>query len=186
MIYNYYNKLFWGFVLILIDINIGYFDILPDLIGYILIVHGLELLKKVNRDGEFSKAMVCAGILIVSTLIGIFFPIDLLEKITITNMTITIGFEIIQLCMIYFILEGSVETLKLGEKAEIADDISRNQEKYVYLQLLLIFLTCFLINTNDDLYYFLTIGIVAGSIILNIWIVILINRIKKCFLNETS
>lgn len=184
MIYNNYHKMFWGFILILIDINIGAFDIFPNFIGYILIFISLNALNKEINYKAFSISSVLSVILLFGSLISLFFPINLLEETTIINMIVIIGSGIINLCMVYFILEGSVKLLKQWSKTKTADDIFKSQIKYVYIQLILLFLICFLINVNDNLSRILTIGIVLASLILNIWVVWLVNQIKKSFSNE--
>lgn len=36
------NKLFWGLLLVLLDVKINQLDILPDIIGYLIVVSGLN------------------------------------------------------------------------------------------------------------------------------------------------
>jgi hypothetical protein len=45
-----YNKIFWGFVLILIDIRFNRMDIIPDFIGYFYIWAGLNALAFYNKE----------------------------------------------------------------------------------------------------------------------------------------
>lgn len=49
-----YNRIFWGFLLVLLDFRIGLVDILPDFIGYIMI--GSALTKLVDQHFYFGKA----------------------------------------------------------------------------------------------------------------------------------
>jgi len=44
MVANGFNKLYWGFLFILIDFRINGFDILPDIIGYILFAFAFSAL----------------------------------------------------------------------------------------------------------------------------------------------
>lgn len=55
-------KIFWGLLFVVLDIRISSIDILPDFIGYILIVKGLTLLAPEHRG--FRKARVLAIIMI--------------------------------------------------------------------------------------------------------------------------
>ena len=67
-------KIFWGLLFVLFDITINSVDlILPDFIGYILIVRGLSLLTPEYRS--FRKAKVF-GIIMIFVSIPSFFEID--------------------------------------------------------------------------------------------------------------
>lgn len=47
------NKIFWGLLFLMFDINIGSVSIIPDFIGYILIYLGM---KEMGAEQTFSKA----------------------------------------------------------------------------------------------------------------------------------
>lgn len=51
-----YRKLFWGFIF-LFDFRIGGFDILPDIIGFILIFIGLNAMKDLNPHYRRSSVL---------------------------------------------------------------------------------------------------------------------------------
>lgn len=61
-----YNKLFWGMMFIIFDINLGTINILPNFIGYILIYAGLNSLEKQHEF--YKKGKTPAIILIILTL----------------------------------------------------------------------------------------------------------------------
>lgn len=50
-----YSKLFWGFLILLLDFRINGFDIIPDLIGYLFISNGLGMLNTWNPHFEQAK-----------------------------------------------------------------------------------------------------------------------------------
>lgn len=50
-----YKKIGWGLVLEIADVRIGGFDILPDIIGCVLILLGLARLRTVNRHFRLSS-----------------------------------------------------------------------------------------------------------------------------------
>lgn len=58
--YRRLTKVLWGFLFVLIDINSGYVDIVPDFIGYAMVAYGLMQL-------DFEKERnLAAGIAIIS------------------------------------------------------------------------------------------------------------------------
>ena len=65
-----FGKLFWGFLIVFIDIRIGGFDILIDLVGYVLIVIGLGELQHRNR--LFGRARPYATVLLVLSAFDLF------------------------------------------------------------------------------------------------------------------
>lgn len=62
----FYNHLFWGFILVIIDIRIGGFSILPDFIGFILIYNALVNLARQHE--AYDKARPFALLLIFLSL----------------------------------------------------------------------------------------------------------------------
>ena len=56
-----YNKLFWGFILVVFNINLGPIDILPNFIGYFLICSGVCTLASQNK--AFNKATIPSAIM---------------------------------------------------------------------------------------------------------------------------
>ncbi|RQD75089.1 MAG: hypothetical protein D5R97_06710 [Candidatus Syntrophonatronum acetioxidans] len=52
---TFYNTLFWGFILVIIDIRIGGFSILPDFIGFILIYNALVTLARQHEAYDKAK-----------------------------------------------------------------------------------------------------------------------------------
>lgn len=50
-----FSKLFWGFLIILLDFRIQGFDILPDIIGYLMIYSGLTQLIYLSEHFKYAK-----------------------------------------------------------------------------------------------------------------------------------
>ncbi|MER2037901.1 MAG: hypothetical protein ABS944_07135 [Solibacillus sp.] len=58
---NFFSRLLWGYVFILLDINI-FIDILPDIIGYLLIASALAKLSNVPSAPFTRKMAIIVGI----------------------------------------------------------------------------------------------------------------------------
>lgn len=65
-----FKKIFWGYLFLLINLRIMGFDILPDFIGYIIILFGVRELSTQNE--YFAKAVNMNYILIFLSLFGIY------------------------------------------------------------------------------------------------------------------
>lgn len=59
-----YNYLFWGFVLLMFDINVNGFDIIPDILGFILLYKGLSILEYKNINFEKAKRITIVMIIL--------------------------------------------------------------------------------------------------------------------------
>lgn len=67
---NGFGKLYWGFLFIMIDFRILGFDILPDIIGYILFALGFSILA--SNSIYFDKARNFNIVMIVISLFSIY------------------------------------------------------------------------------------------------------------------
>jgi len=113
-----FRNLFWAFIF-LFDFRINGFDILPDIIAYILFYRGLTMLS--NRNENFDKGKVLAIPLIFLSILDIFqvnIPISEIGNISFGVGWIVIGLvhTIINLMMIYRICMG------IAEEARVIND----------------------------------------------------------------
>ena len=71
---KYYKRIFWGYLLVILDINLSInginIDILPDFIGYIMIGKGLYNLSRI--EGIFKKGVNASYILSAVEILKIF------------------------------------------------------------------------------------------------------------------
>ncbi|MCP5559291.1 MAG: hypothetical protein H7A55_16210 [Verrucomicrobiaceae bacterium] len=65
-----YSRLFWGFIVVLVDIGVNRFDILPDFIGYWMISTAARDLSSVGP--EFRAVRSLAGVLAALDIIQLF------------------------------------------------------------------------------------------------------------------
>lgn len=65
-----YARLFWGLVLIIFSFRIQGFDILPDVVGYLLIA--IALLELSRQHGAYGKGIPYAWLMMILSLIGLF------------------------------------------------------------------------------------------------------------------
>lgn len=67
---NGLNNIFWGFILIFLDFNINNFDILPDFLGFIIILVGISKLASLSI--YFVKAKLFAVISLILSIVNLF------------------------------------------------------------------------------------------------------------------
>ncbi len=115
-----YGMILWGFVFIRLGIKVSGIDIFPDVVGYLLVFKGLEVL--VCKDVGFQKAKKLAGILIIMSAIGLVGQVligpahityvkNLLSNIP-DAITVSWGFieGVLELVMVWYII-GSIIVL---------------------------------------------------------------------------
>gem|GEM_PF-5048785 len=105
---KHYSQVIWGFVLVFVNINIGFFDILPDFIGYALVAAGLDGLGK--DCPQFRKGAAPAAIMFFVSLFTIFYPSNVFNSEFSPSNLWLLGFAafcpIVQLIIFYSVCRG--------------------------------------------------------------------------------
>ncbi|MCM3781655.1 hypothetical protein M3231_01600 [Neobacillus mesonae] len=109
------RRISWGFMFVLFDVNIGTFDILPDLIGYLIIFSGLSQLGQ--NDIDFRRAKWLSFILFICSLAGIFAPA--VNYVSFASMPLSVHIfgqltSLLTFILLVLIFRG-LESLKLWE-----------------------------------------------------------------------
>jgi hypothetical protein len=65
-----FGKLFWGLLIVFVDLRINGFDLLIDLLGYVVVVIGLGELARRNRN--FDRARPYATVLLILSALDLF------------------------------------------------------------------------------------------------------------------
>ncbi len=128
-----FKNLFWAFIF-LFDFNLNGFDILPDIIGYILFYRGLKMLSE--RNENFAKGKILAIPLIFLSILDIFHVTIPINKLGIApfgrgGFVIGIVKTIINLMMIYRICMGIAEEARVINDSEL--ELKANNEWKLYL-----------------------------------------------------
>lgn len=172
-----YRLLFIGLLLILIDLRINTFDLLPDFVGYIMIALGINELK--TKGSSFSKATPFALILIFlvfPSLVG-YEGIGLDTKsLPLLPYLLETVIGVFHLLMMYFIFAG---TWQLAN--EYKDDIWEKATKVrwnLYAIVHIIFLSLFAFQ--------FTIPTLKPLIVISLIIVIIVEFVMIVFIKKTE
>ncbi|MBS4197287.1 hypothetical protein [Lederbergia citri] len=182
-----FTKIFWGFMIVFLDLKINQFDLLPDFIGYFIVVSGLIDLSTFSF--YFKRANIYAiflGLASIPTyfigeinILGGFIPSTstILILATLSIMTL------IHLALIYYLLIGSIELANQHKKESLAYTTKNNLKIYIIVVLGVAVLTPFALNISETAALTLiTIGSIA-SFVVEIMILILIWQYRKTFNN---
>lgn len=95
-----FRQIFWGLLLVMLDVEFNYFDVLPDFLGYILVAVGCGGLVDLSR--RFSTAQTLSWFLAVLSLVDFVLPEGLAAVYGFVHLAVDCG-------MIWFLLGGVME-----------------------------------------------------------------------------
>ncbi|QHE50760.1 hypothetical protein [Pontibacillus sp. HMF3514] len=176
-----FSKIFWGFLLTLLEIHIQFIDILPDPVGYFLIFLGLQTLVEKYPIGN--KAQVLAAILAVLSIPTVFIN----ESGTMNPMDSPFTMwwvysevmMIIDLILIFFIFQLMLEVVKDYQEEALETYTRKFFKVYILSNLALIIFDALFINLSSEALVGLTIVAIVFFIILEIMFLVLLRKYMK-------
>lgn len=177
------NRIFWGLIFVIINVNIIYFDIFPDFIGYFMILAALSKLQ--SYSVYFSKAKIFAVILALYAIPLWFIP-DLLltegfhpSSETVYFLLSTVVHTFLHIGLIYMILCGLIE---IAEKCTLSNWINRigkGLRVYVYTMFVCWTIIPFVLNMTENAAMITLIGTMMFSFIMELMIIVLIRKFRN-------
>ncbi|MEK7953363.1 hypothetical protein [Luteolibacter soli] len=114
-------QIFWGLLLVVLDFNINQIDILPDILGYILIALGCRGLR--DASPRFSTAATLAWIMAILSVAGYAVRGN------------SIGFSLLSsamdCAMMWFLLGGVMELANSRQRQDLSQRASSRRIAYV-------------------------------------------------------
>lgn len=126
------GKLWWGVVMMLFDLRIFGFDLLPDIVGILLIYVALTELEGFNEDFKNAKSL--------SLIVGILVLLRFLFRSNLLFSTIEV---IVTIPMIYFIFNGVSDLVSRAGYENISEKLFNYFRTYVVLIICMIILRLF-------------------------------------------
>ncbi|WP_096272486.1 hypothetical protein [Paucisalibacillus globulus] len=174
-----FRKIFWGFLFVLIEINLEFIDILPDPIGYILIFTGISYLA--NRFPAGNKAKAWAFALIFLSIPDVFISnmeINTLHRFSGWSIYQT-ALGVLRLILIFYLFHLMLAISEKSTNQELYNWTKKFSKIYITIMLLSYLFTPIGINLNEELLLGL-IGITTlVGIVIEIMFLVLIHRYKK-------
>lgn len=130
-----FKKFYWGFFFTLLDFKIQGFDILPDIVGYILFYLGFKVL--LNASLHFTHAKNYNIVMIILSVFTIYEKPVQNQGININLWGLILGiFSLIfSLLTVYHLFKGIKEMAEQRDYDFIADDADKRWSQYMLLQL---------------------------------------------------
>lgn len=133
-----FNKLYWGFLFIMIDFKLQGFDVLPDIVGYILFAIGFGILaansEYFSKASSFNIPMIIISVLSIyekpaqggGIQIGSFGAIGVL---------IGIASLVLNLLVIYNLFMGIKDMANQREQGDLYVEADKKWNQYLILQI---------------------------------------------------
>lgn len=133
-----FDKLYWGFLFIMIDFKIQGFDILPDIVGYILFAIGFSILAE--RSTYFKKSTAFNIPMIILSIFSIYErPAQgsgiQLGQFGLLSIPIAIAALVFGLLVVYNLFMGIKEMAGTQGQMDISDEADKRWGQYLMLQL---------------------------------------------------
>ena len=160
-----YEKIFWGILISLFDINLGPVNILPDFIGYFIIGSGIYKLYEGFENKDFKTADSLANFLVVYSLFMSVLNYGFSNNLIGTDLNshpikivIDFGLSIfvssLILIMAFNIISGSITLFLIREQNDEASDLEKTQRKYTVLFISGLILEGISFNISNEYFVF--------------------------------
>ena len=179
---NGFKKIFWGFIFVFVDIRIGFsstdaigyrFDILPDIIGFIMIISGLAMIESLHhRFSEAKKFAYPLAFLSIFSIIEITYPAGEIGPLFGFFLVVGIIYIVLELLLIYNLcmgIAGASQTLTLESLAQ------KRWSLYLFSRILLILSSLLLVFFIWPLVLFAALL----ALVANIFILILLSVAER-------
>lgn len=178
------SQIAWGLGLTLFDLRIGGFDLLPDALGFILILIGLSGLAVLH--GGFGLARGAAIVLLIASvaeLVGISPP-----SVSFTTADRTFSLEalsmaalltVFTLAMFYGLCEGCAKIAMKAGRWDLALSFRTAWKLSFVLGAVMLFVLPYGLNGRMGLLVGTTILTGLGQLVAGIWMIVLVRRLGR-------
>lgn len=149
-----YNKIFWGLIFTIVNINLGPIDILPNFIGYLLILSGLSIVE--GQHVIYKKGRLPAIILSILSLKD-FFTANQGNILTGQAAPLNLGLmllgalvNLIGIYLIYVVCKGIYLVSSERGIQDLSDNAKGSFKFYFILNLIILFYMPFSLNLGQD------------------------------------
>lgn len=176
------NKLYWGFLLIMLSLRIQGFDILPDIVGYILFASAFSDLA--SESTNFSTAAKFNIPMIILSVFSIYQNPAQVQGINLGSLgllSIPLGIAtfVLNLLVVYNIFMGIKAMASQRGQFELASESDQKWNQYKMLQIAAVFTFILIFIPMIGFIYIMVLFVVA--IVIAVKIMGFIKRCKESF-----
>ena len=125
-----FGQVFWGLLLVILDLSVNGLDLLPDVIGYVLVAVGLGGLTSLSE--QFATAQTYARVLVPFALLT-WLPLGELGWVL---RLVHLG---LHCAMMWFLLGGIMDYATARNRPDLAEHASTRRLAYILLTCLVTF-----------------------------------------------
>ena len=174
-----FNKIFWGYLFVFLEIHIIVIDVLAEPIGYYLMFSGIKRLIEDFPIGQ--KAKVLSFLLIFLSLPTVFIQQNAgTEQIVFSGWSIyttVLGFA--KLVFVFYLFQLVLAFVQRARHDRMITRVSRTFNAYMMIMLLASFASTFMINFATSSFVTIMIVVMVASFVMEIVFLILLWSLRK-------
>ncbi|MDG0791800.1 hypothetical protein OMP38_13715 [Cohnella ginsengisoli] len=178
------SQIAWGFGLTLFDFRINGFDLLPDVLGFILILIGLANMP--DRQREFGIAMTAAAVMLALSIAELAGAMPATVTISQSDRSYSLSalsaIGLSTLCMLallYGICEGFARTAASIDRLELARSYRAAWQLSLAMGVIMLFVLPFGLNGSIGFLPVMTVLAGIGQFAAGIWLIVLVRRFGR-------
>lgn len=181
---NAFKYILTGYILIFLDIHI-FIDILPDPIGYIMILQGI-------RNIQFNESRLHPASIVATLLLFLSMPTVLINPQLYQNQTpewwgmFTTAMGVLDLILVYFLFQLIKRVVELLNSPELTIKTENTYKGYMVVMLSILFIQTFLTNLSEHTATGFTIFLVLAGVITQITFLVFLRTLQKKFPYNSS
>lgn len=176
MLYEGFRKIFWGFILVFVEIHLMVIDILPDPIGYYLIFSGIRLVN--HYFGFTNKGKQVALGLVFLSLPTLFIQNQSVIQMSGSSIYLSL-IGIINLVLAFYLFQLMVSIAKQREDDSLHQRTTTMFKIYMVTMFFVTFLEPFSINMTEGLKMWFIVFSAIFGLVINIFFLALLLKYSK-------
>lgn len=177
-----FSKVFWGLLLVFLDFRFNGFDILPDIVGFVIVFFGLAALSAHNHHFQTAKT-VCIPLIILS-LFEIFqaqlqFPAAS-ASMTAWGLLLAIISTCLNLYFIYHLCCGIAVLASESGQLQLQEHARRRWQYYLWFSVAMLFVTLLAMGSPAFILILFVPVFIAGLVVF-ILILLLVRQADQVF-----
>lgn len=185
----HFNRIFWGMILVFFNFNIGPIDVLPNIIGVIMIATALNGLYQTKNEESFKKGEPYGWIMVGFEVVNLVFKFTGYNSMEASNSSVLILLygqiaALIRIILLYYIFKG---IFNLGEKYNNLEISTKAKDRWVLSLICTVaisILIAFGLNFKGGILDVLLIIFGGIGFIVNILVMALVRTAAKTFVDD--
>ncbi len=174
-----FNQIFWGWLLIFLEIHAFVIDILPDPVGYGLVFAALASAEKQYREALIPKRL--ALVLMIVSIPNVF-----ISNSTVSQTMDPFGWNlyilligVLNLILVFYLLKWMLAVSSKAEAWQLQESTRKFSRLYLAVILSTMVIQPFFLNIDANLKIYLAVGLGILSFILQIVLLVYFRRYSK-------